>query len=151
MISLTVHLDFDEFPDTHTCKGEDRSPHIRIEGILPNIKSLAIIAANAPEEGPSKASWLIWNVQPMKDIPAGISKVETVSAPFTALQGRNDYGTIGYRGPCPKEGETQAYIFRVYALDIDIHLPAGANWEELVKAMEGKINQTGETVALSTG
>ncbi len=151
MHPLTVTLEFEDFPDTHTCSGEDSSPRIIVEGVLSNIKSLAVVATSSPEEGPSKTSWVMWNIEPAGTIPAGIPNDEVVSSPVRCVQGRNDFGTIGYRGPCPGHGETEAYLFRVYALDLALHLPPGATWEELVRAMEGSVNQTGEAVVLRTG
>ncbi|MDN7024635.1 YbhB/YbcL family Raf kinase inhibitor-like protein [Methanoculleus sp. FWC-SCC1] len=151
MQPLEVTLNFAEFPPEHTCRGGDASPRVRVAGVLPNIKSLAIVATSSPEEGESKAAWVIWNVEPAETVPAGIPKTAEVTAPVRAVQGRNDFGTVGYRGPCPKSGETEAYLFRVYALDIDLHLLPGAGWEDLVRALEGSVNQTGEVVALSTG
>jgi Raf kinase inhibitor-like YbhB/YbcL family protein len=151
MHPLWVALEFTDFPDEHTCVGENTSPLIRVEGVLPNIKSLAIVATSSCEEGSSKVAWVIWNIEPAGTVPAGIPKSAEVSSPVRALQGRNDFGTIGYRGPCPKPGETETYLFRVYALDLDMHLPPGSGWEGLVRAMEGSVNQTGEVVAFGTG
>jgi Raf kinase inhibitor-like YbhB/YbcL family protein len=151
MHPLTVKLDFEEFPAVYTCKGADRSPPIRVGGILPNIRSLAVLATTSPEEGPSKVSWLIWNLDPVPLIPEGIPAGGELQSPIRARQGTNDFGTVAYRGPCPKKGELETYLFRVYALDVDLHLPAGATWEDLVRAMEGSVNQTGEVIALSTG
>jgi hypothetical protein len=54
------------------------------------------------------------------------------------VQGKNDFGNIGYGGPCPPGG-THRYEFKLYALDTDIKLPAGATKAQLVKAMEGHV------------
>ncbi|KUG20470.1 MAG: YbhB/YbcL family Raf kinase inhibitor-like protein [Methanomicrobiaceae archaeon] len=151
MHPLTVKLGFDEFPILHTCRGGDVSPGIAIEGVLPNIKSIAILATNTPEEGPSRAAWLIWNINPMPVIPEGIPKGPEISSPIRAVQGRNDFGVVGYTGPCPNKGEIETYLFRVYALDIDINLPAGSDWEAFVRATDRYMNQVGEAIALYTG
>ncbi|HQD25287.1 MULTISPECIES: YbhB/YbcL family Raf kinase inhibitor-like protein [Methanoculleus] len=148
---LVVKLDFEEFPAVHTCKGGNRSPAIRVEGILPNIKSLALLATTSPQDGPSKVAWLLWNLPPVPRIPEGFPKGEVVESPLPAVQGTNDFGTIGYRGPCPGAGEAEAYLFRVYALDLDLALSPGATWEDMIRAMEGSINQSGETIVFSFG
>jgi len=127
---LVVTLDFDEFPPDYTCRGANRSPPIRVEGILPNIKSLAILATTSPEEGPSKVAWVLWNLPAVGLIPEGFPEGEVVESPLHAVQGTNDFGSIGYRGPCPEIGEGEAYLFRVYALDLDLALAPGATWEE---------------------
>lgn len=149
--NLVVTLDFEEFPLECTCRGANRSPPIRVEGILPNIKSLAVLATASPEGGPSRVAWVLWNLPAVGQIPAGFPDGGTVESPLHAVQGRNDFGTLGYRGPCPEAGETEAYLFRVYALDLDLPLDPGATWEEMVRAMEGSMNQTGEAIAFATG
>ncbi|HKH36071.1 MAG TPA: YbhB/YbcL family Raf kinase inhibitor-like protein, partial [Rubrobacter sp.] len=55
-----------------------------------------------------------------------------------ALQGKNGAGSIGYTGPCPPNG-THRYFFKVYALDTELDLGAGATKEEVVSAMEGYV------------
>src|SRR2546423_286970 len=44
-----------------------------------------------------------------------------------ARQGRNDFGTVGYRGPCPPPGHgIHRYHFSLHALARQIALPDGA-------------------------
>ncbi|WP_054847517.1 hypothetical protein [Methanoculleus chikugoensis] len=76
-----------------------------------------------------------------------------MESPLHAVQGTNDFETLGYRGPCPEAEAAEAYLFRVYALDIDLALaPGGATWEEMVRAMNGSINQSGgEAVVFAMG
>jgi Raf kinase inhibitor-like YbhB/YbcL family protein len=63
------------------------------------------------------------------------------------IQGTNDFGRIGYGGPCPPRGQTHRYFFRVYGLDTKINLPPGANASQLKKAIDGHVVQYGETCA----
>ena len=126
MDPLVVRLDFLEFPPTNTCDGADASPRIRISGLTSAV-SVAVMAVNPYQ--PSCCSfcpWLIWNLPAMEVIPAGIPAQEVVSAPVPALQGRNDFGRIGYSGPCPPNGTTHRYTFKVYGLDAMLSLPPGA-------------------------
>lgn len=149
MPKLTVKLDFEDFPEIYTCKGSNRSPPIQVEGLLPDIKSLAILATTSPEEGPAKVAWVLWNLPPVSLIPEGFPGEEVVESPLPTVQGTNDFGSIGYRGPCPKPGEGEAYLFRVYALDIDLGLAPGATWEEMIRAVRGSLNQSGEAIAFA--
>lgn len=151
MLDLTVKLDFEDFPPDYTCRGKNRSPPIRVEGILPNIKSLAILATASPEEGPSRVAWVLWNLPAVPLIPEGFPPGRVVDSPLHAVQGTNDFGGTGYRGPCPEAGKSEAYLFRVYALDLDLALAPGATWDEMVRAMEGFMNQTGEVIVFATG
>jgi Raf kinase inhibitor-like YbhB/YbcL family protein len=43
------------------------------------------------------------------------------------VQVRNDYGALGYGGPCPPKGDTHHYVFTVFAVDVD-KLPVDAQW-----------------------
>ena len=147
MDKLVVRLDFLEFPPSHTCDGGDTSPRIRIEGL--SAVSVAVMAVNPYQ--PSCCSfcpWLIWNIPPAGEIPAAIPKTAEVISPVSARQGRNDFGTIGYTGPCPPAGATHRYSFKVYGLDQMLELPAGALKGELIGAMQGHVLQFGETVAM---
>ena len=65
------------------------------------------------------------------------------------MQGINDYGTIGYKGPCPPPGEMHRYQFRVYGLDTMLDLAPGSDKHALIDAMKGHMIQYGETVALA--
>jgi len=149
MDRIVVRLDFLEFPPTHTCDGTDTSPRIRISGL--RAVSVAVMAVNPFQ--PSCCSfcpWLIWNLPAENEIPSGIPPQEVVSAPVPAVQGRNDFGKIGYSGPCPPPGATHRYTFKVYGLDAVLSLPPGATKAELIGAMRGHVLQYGETAALYT-
>ena len=81
--------------------------------------------------------WLVWNVDPKT------AEVTEGSAPSGAVEGRNDFGEIGYGGPQPPSG-THRYYFRVYALDRTLYLKAGAKRRELDSAMKGHVIGQGE-------
>jgi hypothetical protein len=147
MDPLIVRLDFLEFPPTHTCDGTDTSPRIRISGL--RAASVAVMAVNPFQ--PSCCSfcpWLIWNLPPGEEIPAGIPAEDIVTAPVQAVQGRNDFGRIGYSGPCPSPGSTHRYTFKVYGLDAMLNLLPGVTKADLIGAMRGHVLQYGETNAL---
>ncbi len=147
MEPLRVRLDFLEFPPTHTCDGANTSPRIMLSGL--NAVSVAVMAVNPFQ--PSCCSfcpWLIWNIPAGPEIPAGISPEGIVSFPITAVQGMNDFGRIGYSGPCPPQGTTHRYTFKVYGLDAMLTLAPGATKAGLITAMRSHVLQYGETVAL---
>ena len=83
-------------------------------------------------------------------IPEGIPPLEEVAAP-EALQGRNGFGSIGYRGPCPPPGDPHRYVLRVFALDSELDLPPGSGRSELEAAMEGRVLQSGKAAATYGG
>ena len=58
----------------------------------------------------------------------------------------NDFGRIGYNGPCPPPGQNHRYFFKVYALDATLGLESGATKSQLEAAMSGHILAQGEMI-----
>ena len=54
------------------------------------------------------------------------------------VEGKNDFGELGYGGPAPPDG-LHTYIYKVYALDIELDLKEGYSKQELEGAMKGHI------------
>ena len=59
-------------------------------------------------------------------------------------QGRNDFGKIGYGGPCPPPGKPHRYFFKLYALDTKLNLKPGATKKDVEHAMQGHVLAQGE-------
>lgn len=144
---LKVELPFSEFPDKYTCKGEDISPQIKITGISSKAKTIAIKVYDV--DAHDFVHWLIWNIEAKEEvvIPENIPKEEIVEKPIEAIQGRNDFGKIGYSGPCPPPDKSHRYYFRVYILDTSLDLPAGADWKRFDEAISGHVIQEGYAIA----
>ena len=149
MEKLVVSLDFLTFPPTHTCDGGNESPRLRIKGL--SAESVAVMAVNPYQQSCcSFCPWLIWNLPPTGEVPPGIPRTGTVTVPVSAVQGKNDFGNIGYDGPCPPPGSTIRYTFKVYGLDALLDLAPGATKGDLIGAMQGHVLQFGGTMALYT-
>ena len=54
------------------------------------------------------------------------------------IEGKNDFGEIGYGGPAPPDGR-HTYVFKLYELDTDLDLKEGFSKQELEDAMRGHI------------
>ena len=76
----------------------------------------------------------------------GLSREPTLAN--GSSQGKNDFDQIGYDGPAPPPGKPHHYIFRLYALDTKLNLPAEATREQLEKAMQGHIVGQAELVGV---
>jgi Raf kinase inhibitor-like YbhB/YbcL family protein len=136
-------------PKKFTCDGEDVNPPIYIGNLSEKAKSLVIIVDDPDAPIGTFTHWIAWNIPPVGEIPEAIPKREKVSEPIPIVQGRNDFGKIGYGGPCPPRGHgVHHYHFKVYALDTELDLKPGATRKELEKAMEGHIIQWGEIMGL---
>jgi Raf kinase inhibitor-like YbhB/YbcL family protein len=77
-----------------------------------------------------------------KNLDEGIPKNKILSN--GARQGINDFGKIGYDGPCPPSG-IHRYFFKVYALDTKINLE-NLNKEQILKAMNNHIIAQGQLI-----
>jgi len=135
-------------PGKFTCDGEDVNPPIFIDNVSENAKSLVIIVDDPDAPGGTFTHWIAWNIPPVGEVPGGIAKEGIVEEPIHILQGVNDFGKIGYNGPCPPKGKPHHYHFKIYALDITLDLKPGSSRKELERAMEGHIVQWGELVGL---
>ncbi len=118
-------------PDKYTCKGEDISPPLEIEGIPEGAKSLVLIIDDPDAPMGNWDHWIVWNI-PL------VSKIEENSVPQGAVQGINDFRKHDYGGPCPPSG-THRYMFKLYALDIILDLDEDSRKMDVENAMEGHV------------
>jgi hypothetical protein len=117
-------------PTRFTCDGENTSPELLLRGVPGGVMSLAIIVDDPDAPSGTFVHWVAYDIPPTDTIPEG-------SSPGTT--GRNSTGGTGYLGPCPPSGPAHRYFFTVYALDVTLDLPGGADKEALLAAMEGHV------------
>jgi Raf kinase inhibitor-like YbhB/YbcL family protein len=144
MENLSIKFQTVNLPVVHTCDGEDLSPGFEVSGIDPNRAVTMAVVMTDPDTAGGFTHWVIWNLNPMKQVPAAIPQEPVVRTPVEAVQGKNSYGLIGYSGPCPPPGQTHRYDLKVYGLDTRLELNPGATKPELLKAIEGHVVQYGE-------
>jgi Raf kinase inhibitor-like YbhB/YbcL family protein len=126
-------------PSRHSCEGEDVSPPLRWSNVPEGTKSLALVVDDPDAPGGVFTHWLTWGLDPAAD---GLGEGEPAPR-----EGQNDFGTAGYRGPCPPPGHGRhRYVFRLYALDTEPGLAAGAAKAELERAIAGHVLTTAELV-----
>ena len=146
--------------------GEDRSPPLAWTGVPQGAKSLAIVVddpdAMTLEKGITapRVHWAIWNIPPEVTELAEhqATTTELASVGPRTRQGANDLKTFGWAGPCPPPNITSiqrggssaptqkphGYRFRLFALDTELDVAAGATKNELLEAMEGHVLAGGE-------
>lgn len=125
-------------PKKFTCRGENINPELVIDDIPAGTQSVALIFDDP--DAPS-GDWVHWVIF---DIPV-VLKIEEGSA--AGKQGVNDFGRIGYDGPCPPFG-THRYVFKLYALDAKLNLKEGISKADLEKAMYGHVLAKAELTGL---
>ena len=119
-------------PKQYSCDGEDVNPPLTIVNIPNNAKSLVLIVDDPDAPAGVWTHWLVWNIDPKT------TEIKENSTSVNAVVGKNDFGKLEYGGPCPPGG-THRYFFKVYALDMVLDLPQGANRSQLNQAMESHI------------
>jgi Raf kinase inhibitor-like YbhB/YbcL family protein len=109
------------------CTGQNYSPPLEWVNAPSGTKSFAIVCVD-----PDGRNWVHW-VQ--FNIPFSATSLDAaVGGPSTGVKGHNDFGGLGYGGPCPPSG-THSYIFTLYAIDTTLSLPEGASKSQLEKTM----------------
>jgi len=129
-------------PEEHTCDGMDVSPALTWTSGPEGTKTFALICDDPDAPMGTWVHWVLFN------IPADVSELPESIPPERELengarQGMNDFHKIGYGGPSPPGG-THRYFFKIYALDTEIDLEAGATKADLLRAMEGHILAEGQ-------
>jgi Raf kinase inhibitor-like YbhB/YbcL family protein len=127
-----------DIPVKHTCDGPDLSPALRWSGPPPRTRSFALIADDPDAPAGTWVHWVLYAIPAAaRELPEGVPARDTVAGAGT--QGVNDFGKVGYGGPCPPRGPAHRYVFKLYALDTELALRARQSKADLLKAMEGHV------------
>jgi Raf kinase inhibitor-like YbhB/YbcL family protein len=130
-------------PVKYTCDGPDLSPPLQWSQAPKGSESLALICEDPDAPVGLWVHWVVWGLPPDSTaLPEAVTNGRILST--EARQGKNDFGNIGYGGPCPPPGKPHRYYFKLYALNVKLDLGPGATRKELLKAMEGHIIGLGE-------
>jgi Raf kinase inhibitor-like YbhB/YbcL family protein len=128
-----------EIPSEHTCDGADVSPALEWSAPPEGTRSLALVVDDPDAPSGTFTHWLAWGLPPRA---GGLGEGE--AAP---LEGRNDFGAVGYRGPCPPPGHGRhRYFFRLHALDAELDLLPGAERHELEPLLGGHVLGVAELI-----
>ena len=137
-----------QMPSRHTCEGEDLSPALAWSGVPEGTRSLALVVddPDAPDPAAPKVTWVHWvlyDLSPIEnELPEGARRTELGTG---TRMGRNDWGRLGYGGPCPPIGRHR-YFFKFYALDLVLGDLGSPTKRELEDAMDGHVVARAELV-----
>lgn len=97
------------------CAGGNQAPSLAWTGVPEGTRSLAVTAYDP--DAPTGSGWWHWVVFNLpaetRGLPSG------VALPVEAVESRTDFGSPGYGGPCPPQGDgPHRYIFTVHALKV---------------------------------
>ena len=129
-------------PRQYSCQGQDQSPPLTWDEPPPGTAGWALIVDDPDAPGGTWVHWVCYNLPAAtRSLPAAASTAATW--PDGTRNGTNSWGRSGYGGPCPPSG-THHYMFKLYALDAMLALPAGARKEQLLAAMQDHILAQGQ-------
>ena len=132
----------DSIPRKYTCEGDDVSPALEWTGVPDGTESLALLVDDPDAPGQTFTHWVLFN------LPADtthLPQAVDIGAEFAGEQpepqeGTNDFGDVGYGGPCPPPGDgPHRYFVRLYALDTTLDLDRGASRAEVADALRGHV------------
>jgi Raf kinase inhibitor-like YbhB/YbcL family protein len=121
-----------QIPSNYTCDGSDLSPPLQISGIPPGTKELVLIMRDPDAPTGNFVHWALAGISPTTtSLPSG--GVSGLVAP-----GRNSFGTLGYRGPCPPTGaKAHHYVLTLSALPAPSGLRSGFSADQLQSTATG--------------
>jgi hypothetical protein len=146
-VSSEAYIHGQPMPVRYTCLGEDISPAVRWERAPNGTVSFAVVVEDPDAPSGTFTHWLVYGIlRDQSALPEGLPKEREVAGGIR--QGTNDFGTVGYRGPCPPEGSSHRYILRVYALDGMVAMEGGADRKAFDTAIKGHVLDSVETGVL---
>lgn len=136
-------------PIKSSAYGDDISPALVWEDLPAGANYLALLMEDPDAQtGLPFVHWAAWNIPAgLGGLPEGLSKELQLADPKGMRQGRNTRGSVGYFGPRPPIGDKpHRYNIQVFALSAPLDLQIGANREELLAALDGKVVAKGVVV-----
>jgi Raf kinase inhibitor-like YbhB/YbcL family protein len=109
-------------PRVYTCDGSDAVLPLRWSGVPAGTKELTLVMRDPDAPGGTFVHWAV----------AGIPASATSVPARNVILGRNGFGSLGYRGPCPPAGDrAHHYVLTLGALVAPSGLRPGFNPDQL--------------------
>ncbi len=135
-ITSPAFIDGNEIAVEYSCDGTDLSPELTLSSPPSGTRGFVLIADDPDAPGGCWTHWVVY------DLPASTETLPKGGPlPDGTKEGQNDFGNIGYGGPCPPKGHgPHRYFFKIYALDIEeLQLSPGASKEDVENAISAHI------------
>lgn len=136
----------ERIPSKYTCDGDNMSPELRWNRAPKESKTFALVMDDPDAPMGVFTHWVIFNIPSSENgLPENVPTDGKL--PNGSVQGRTDFGRIGYGGPCPPSG-VHRYRFRIYALNTSLNLPVGTTKQQVLKAIQGHVLADAELIGL---
>jgi Raf kinase inhibitor-like YbhB/YbcL family protein len=136
--------------DHSGCSGGNLSPAFSWSHAPAGTRSFALLVfdSDVPEGG--FWHWAVFDIPPtVRFLREGAGDPAKNLLPRAAVQTRNDFGFLGYGGPCPPSGSTHHYHFKLYALRVaKLGLGASAMPEQVDESVRAEALAKAEIVAV---
>ncbi|MFP3144705.1 MAG: YbhB/YbcL family Raf kinase inhibitor-like protein [Caldisphaera sp.] len=126
-------------PKRFTCDGDNISPRLKWNGVS-DAKSYALIVYDPDAPMKTFIHWVLYDIpSSLNSLYEAIQKNRVIEG--IGKQGKNDFGEIGYDGPCPPRGHgTHRYYFALHALNVDeLNIKGEVNADKLINYIKGKV------------
>ncbi|HET6728007.1 MAG TPA: YbhB/YbcL family Raf kinase inhibitor-like protein [Jiangellaceae bacterium] len=134
--------DGDTIPGVYTCDGDDVSPPLAWSGVPSDAAELAVVVEDPDAPGGTFVHWVLWGLD------AGQSGLDEGHVPAGAREGRNDFGRVGWAGPCPPRGsDPHHYAFTLLALSNPLAVEPGASADTVKRAADSEVLAEGRLTA----
>ena len=97
-------------PKAYACP-RNISPPLRWTGVPAGSRELALEMVDIDAPGGPFVHWALATIS-----PASTSLAAGEAIPAGAVAARNDFGNVGYGGPCPPPGKAHRYVITLLAL-----------------------------------
>ena len=101
-------------PPRYTCDGENVSPPLRWLSAPAGTQAFALIVTDYDAQG--FVHWVL------ADIPGTTTELPEGEGDSIGVPGGNDFGALGWGGPCPPPSGIHQYVFHLYALSAPLRL-----------------------------
>ena len=135
ILSSTAFENKGIIPRKYGYKNENYNPPLKISEVPEGTKSLALIMDDPDAMGAVGkiwVHWILWNIS------TDTKEIAENSIPTDSIEGKTDFGEIGYGGPAPPDKE-HTYIFKLYALDTKLSLEKGSTKMDIENSMKNHI------------
>lgn len=145
-----AEIALDHVYDRSGCHGGNTSPALAWAHPPMGTRSFALLMLDPDAPG---GVWWHWAVF---DIPATVSSLQADAGdptrrllPAGAVQVHNDFGSLGYAGPCPPPGPPHHYRLLLYALRVaNLGLDPGASAAQVAASAQANALAQAEIVGL---
>jgi hypothetical protein len=141
-IESDVFQNNEKIPSRYTCDGINISPPLKISEIPSNTKTLVLISDYTDTPYGDWVYWVVFNIY-VKEA----NSIEINENAEPGVNGINDFGSLGYGGPCPPSG-THRYFFKIYALDTELNINEGADKKQVEQAMQNHVLDSSQLIGI---